>query len=173
VAPVIDENNQVIGATIVFFPTDYVQTTVRQQIQLTALVAGIVLLTGILTSIVLSRRQAEPVERITRAAKDVENGNFNPDVLDSVLERQDELGKLAQIFTSMAIEVQSREQRLRRQVEALRIEVDESKKELQVAEITESEYFHNIQERAQEIRTRRSEEKLYKEKNSENKDDSS
>ena len=166
VAPVIDDDNRVIGATIVFLPTDHVQTTARQQIQLTALVAGIVLITGILTSIVLSRRQTEPVERITRAAKDVENGDFTAEVLASVRERQDELGKLAQIFTSMAIEVQTREQRLRRQVEALRIEVDESKKELQVAEITESEYFHNLQEKVQELRSRKAEEIINSERKS-------
>jgi adenylate cyclase len=40
-------------------------------------------------------------------------------------------------------------------VEALRIEIDEQKKEREVAEITESEYFVGLQEKAREIRRRR------------------
>jgi len=162
VAPVINTNGEVIGVTMVFLPIDQVQATLKQQIQLTALVAGLVLVIGILTSIILARRETEPVERISHAAIDVEAGNFDPESLATINARQDELGKLAQIFTRMAIEVQAREQHLRQQVEALRIEIDETKKELQVAEITESDYFHHLQEKAEEFRSRRAESQIDK-----------
>jgi hypothetical protein len=39
-------------------------------------------------------------------------------------------------------------------VEELRIEIDEVRKAWQVAEITESEYFQNLQEHARKMRKR-------------------
>jgi len=155
VAPVLNTQNEVIGVTMVLLPTDQVQATLRKQVQLTALVAGLVLGIGIVASVILAKREMDPVERISRAALDVEAGEFEPQSLAAIEDRQDELGKLAQTFTRMAVEVQAREKRLRQQVEALRIEIDEQKKEREVAEITESDYFVGLQEKAREIRRRR------------------
>jgi len=155
VAPVLNTQNEVIGVTMVLLPTDQVQATVQRQVQWTALVASLALGIGVLASIFLAKREMEPVERISRASLDVEAGEFEPQSLAAIGERQDDLGKLAQTFTRMAVEVQAREKRLRQQVEALRIEIDEHKKEQDVAEITESEYFVGLQEKAREIRRRR------------------
>jgi adenylate cyclase len=155
VAPVLNIQNEVIGVTMVLLPTDQVQATVQRQVRWTTLVASLALGIGVFASIFLAKREMEPVEKISRAALDVEAGEFEPQSLAAIGERQDDLGKLAQTFTRMAVEVQAREKRLRQQVEALRIEIDEQKKEREVAEITESEYFVGLQEKAREIRRRR------------------
>ena len=54
----------------------------------------------------------------------------------------------------MALEVYAREQRLRQEVQQLRIEIDEAKKVRQVAEITETDYFQDLRQRAQALRAR-------------------
>ncbi len=54
-----------------------------------------------------------------------------------------------------AREVQAREQRPQRQVQKLRIEVDEAKRAREVAEITGTEYFRNLQEQARRLRPKR------------------
>ena len=54
----------------------------------------------------------------------------------------------------MALEVRAREQRLRRELQQLRIEIDETKKERQVAEITETDYFQDLRQKAQGLRAR-------------------
>jgi hypothetical protein len=64
------------------------------------------------------------------------------------------LARLAKVFGEMAIEVQAREEQLKRQVEELRIKIDEVKKAKQVAEITETEYFRRLREHAREMRER-------------------
>jgi len=51
-----------------------------------------------------------------------------------------------------ARQVWAREQSLRQKVEALRIEVDAAKTQRQVAEITESEYFQQLQQRVRNLR---------------------
>jgi hypothetical protein len=52
----------------------------------------------------------------------------------------------------MAREVYAREQSLKQQVLELRIQIDEVKKAREVAEITESDYFRDLKERAQRLR---------------------
>jgi hypothetical protein len=54
----------------------------------------------------------------------------------------------------MVREVYAREESLKRQVAELRIEIDEVKKAQQVAEITDTDYFLRLQEKAQAFRRR-------------------
>jgi len=55
-------------------------------------------------------------------------------------------------LATVALQAYIREQRLRRQIEELRIEIDEGKRSQQVAEITETDYFRRLQEKAREMR---------------------
>lgn len=90
--------------------------------------------------------------RITAAAGALEAGVYDPRSLDEVGRRTDELGQLARVFQRMANEVQAREQRLKEEVQQLRIQIDETKKAREVAQITESEYFQHLQQRVREMR---------------------
>lgn len=57
-------------------------------------------------------------------------------------------------LAAVAVAAYAREQRLEQQIEELRIEVDEARKARQVAEITETDYFQRLQERARRMRNR-------------------
>jgi CheY-like chemotaxis protein len=92
------------------------------------------------------------VARVTAAAAAVEAGEFEPESLADVAQRTDGLGQLARVFQSMAREVYAREQRLKQQVQELRIELSEARQARQVAEITESDYFRQLQAEAQNLR---------------------
>jgi DNA-binding response OmpR family regulator len=95
------------------------------------------------------------VAAITGAVSSLDAGAFDPESLHEVAARTDALGKLAQMFQHMAQEVQAREQRLRQEVQALRVEIDEAKKAKQVAEVTETGYFQDLQQKVQELRKRK------------------
>ena len=92
---------------------------------------------------------------LTDAAAAVEVGTFDLGGLAEVAQRPDELGQLARVFESMARQVYAREQRLKQQLHELRIEIDEAKKARQVAEITETDYFRELSQKAQRLRERR------------------
>lgn len=94
----------------------------------------------------------QQVACLTAAAAAVEAGQFKSDALDPVASRPDALGQLGRVFQRMAQEVAAREQALKQQVQALRIEIDQSKKAHEVAQITESDYFRKLKERAQLLR---------------------
>ena len=90
----------------------------------------------------------QDVSRVTTAAAAVESGQFVADTLAEVGKRPDELGQLARVFQRMAQEVAAREQRFKQQIETLRIEIDETKKARQVAELTETDFFQQLQAQA-------------------------
>ncbi len=58
----------------------------------------------------------------------------------------------AVIYAKTVREAKEREERLRRQIEQLKIELDEAKMAKQVAEITESDYFQRLREQANALR---------------------
>jgi response regulator RpfG family c-di-GMP phosphodiesterase len=96
----------------------------------------------------------EQVGRVTAAAAAVESGTFDAESIVDLGQREDALGRLVRVFQHMVQEVYAREQRLREQVRELRIEIDQTKRARQVAEITETDYFRGLQQRAQSMRRR-------------------
>lgn len=68
--------------------------------------------------------------------------------------RDRSIAALAAEFAQMAAQVQKREEELRQQIADLRIEIDQAKKERQVGEIVESEYFQNLRAQAAQLRKR-------------------
>jgi len=94
----------------------------------------------------------DQVSRVTGAAAALEAGDARLDELATVATRTDALGVLARRFMSMAREVQAREDRLREQVRELKIEIDQGHQTRQVAEITETDFFRDLQARADDLR---------------------
>lgn len=94
--------------------------------------------------------------RVTAAAAAMEAGLYVPESLDEVSARTDELGQLSRVFQRMVRQVEQREQRLKMQVAELKIEIDEVKKAHQVAEITETDYFQQLRQKANTLRAERS-----------------
>ena len=94
----------------------------------------------------------DQVGLVTDAASAVESGDFEVGSLDEVGRRDDALGQLARVFQGMVREVAAREQALRREVQQLRIEIDETRAARQVDEITESEYFLRLQAKVDQLR---------------------
>ncbi|HML24680.1 MAG TPA: hypothetical protein PKD09_23705, partial [Aggregatilinea sp.] len=74
------------------------------------------------------------------------------DALAALADRGDELGDLARGFQDMRREVQRREVRLTQQVEQLRIEINASQRDQQVSEITETDYFQQLQSKVRALR---------------------
>jgi two-component system, cell cycle response regulator len=96
----------------------------------------------------------QQVGRVTAAAAAIKASTFQPESLDEVARRSDELGQLALVFQEMARQVYAREQHLQQQVQQLRIEIDQERRAREVADITESDYFQQLLGKADELRKR-------------------
>ena len=69
------------------------------------------------------------------------------------------LQQMMESFSSLAVaalEAYIREQSLKQEIQQLRIEIDEVKRQKQVSEIVESDFFQDLQAKARSIRSRRS-----------------
>jgi HAMP domain-containing protein len=98
-----------------------------------------------------------PIITLTRAADRIGQGDYEQDLTElhaGVL--RDEVATLAHVFELMVSKVYQREQTLRRQVEELKIEIDEVKRQKQVSEIVDSDFFQDLRSKARTMRERKS-----------------
>ena len=98
-----------------------------------------------------------PLLRLTKAAQQMEGGHLEANQVKELQETigDDEISNLSRMFGNMAQEVIQREVRLRRQVEELKIKIDEDKKLQAVEEITETDFFRDLQDKSRNLRNRR------------------
>ncbi|MDF5733227.1 MAG: HAMP domain-containing protein [Rhizonema sp. PD38] len=101
---------------------------------------------------------SRPIHALTVAAQALEDDDFDSHVLElrqslaQLSHTEDDVGQLVRIFLEMAEEVRMRDQKLKMQVQELRIEIDETKRATHVAEITENEHFQELQKKLQKLR---------------------
>ena len=115
------------------------------------------LIVGVIASILaiaLARNIAKPIKELISAAEAIEQDRFKYDRLIQFAESQDDIGKLVRVFIHMAHQVKVREQKLKQQVVELNFEIDEAKKESQVAAVTGTEYFQQLQQKARRLKQR-------------------
>jgi CRP-like cAMP-binding protein len=108
------------------------------------------------------RFAATYIQKVTEWSQYIAEGNYQF-ALEEIEKAQSDVGEedlsdedrarsfLAAIF-KMIEGVRKREEDLRQQVHQLRIRIDENRRATDVAEITESEYFQSLQQRAKELR---------------------
>lgn len=94
----------------------------------------------------------EQVEILTDAAREVQNSDFDPSSLAAVASRPDALGNLARVFQQMAREVYAREEKLKQEVQTLKIELNRARQDKQVEDITGTDYFQELESKAKMLR---------------------
>lgn len=102
----------------------------------------------------LARSITRPLRSLSKAAQALEKNCFTPDLLQREASQQDDMGELTRVFLGMAEQVKQREAQLQQQVIKLKIEIDQEKRARQVAEITESDYFQQLRQKAKTLRQR-------------------
>lgn len=107
-----------------------------------------------MVSLLLSRQLGRSIGILIEAGKALQKGEFCPEMLTETSRSQDDLGTLARVFLQMADEINNRERNLKSQVKHLQVKIDDTKKERQIAEITGTEYFKELQKKATRLKNR-------------------
>lgn len=154
-APIRNDAGESVGGLGIDFRADYVRE-VQRSILDTVFVAFLITYAALFILVfIVSQTLTRPIIGLTQIVERVAEGDYDQDMSALYSGRlRDEVATLARVFEMMVHKVREREEGLKRQVEELRIEIDHSKKARQVAEITESEYFQELKERAEELRKR-------------------
>jgi len=122
-----------------------------------AWIMGISIVALVLVAILLSRNITLPISKLTNAARVMEKGELDVETLDRLLEPkiENEVTDLTRVFKQMAKAVQLRERRLKQEVRELKIQIDKTKREHEVKQIVETEFFEDLQAKARALRQRR------------------
>lgn len=154
-APLTDASGTVVAAVGVDFDARHVieiQEQLRNRVYVAFSVSYVLLLLLIyLIAGVFSR----PITMLTRAAERLGDDREDREVPSFPRQRiMDEIGVLAGVFEAMAAKVVTRERSLLREVRELRIEVDEAKRQQDVSEIVETDFFRELQSKAAQLKRR-------------------
>ncbi|MCF4965685.1 HAMP domain-containing protein [Nostoc sp. CMAA1605] len=120
-------------------------------------ISSVIIVGGITTIVALwlSSRIARPIRALTAAAQALEKETFNQEahhILVQTAHSQDDIGQLVRVYINMSETVRTRNQNLKMQVKELRIEIDETKRNRYVEEITGNEHFESIQKKIAKIK---------------------
>lgn len=118
-----------------------------------------ILVTAGLAVFLSDRLIAKPILTVAQAASDLEAETFEVQGLTQLSIRNDEFGQLARVFQKMARQVAARQQQLKKQVTALKIEIDDVKQQQQVQKIVETDFFQDLTAKAKTLRQRNTDRK--------------
>lgn len=156
--------NEVLGTQVVYVPAqDVFQAAKKAFTSVMGLFFAIFAIALFCLNALLKPLVVQPVQGLAKlseklAADDIQTAadldGAESKKLASIVKRNDELGQLGQTFQKMVNEVIARQQRLRQQIRDLKIEIDETRKEKEVREIVDTDYFQSLRQKAREIRDR-------------------
>jgi nitrate/nitrite-specific signal transduction histidine kinase len=150
--------NDIVAAQMIYVPASDVIYTARLSLTLVmGIIVVIFALVVIVTNTLLRRMVVRPVEQMAQLAQRISADTLSPQApelekVQAIAQRQDELGHTASVFQKMAREVYVREQKLKQEVQRLHIQIDEQKRTQQVKQITETDYFQDLQKKVKQLR---------------------
>lgn len=153
--PLKDASGQTVAILGIDFEADYVRE-VQQAIKDKLFIAfGITYGSLFVLVYLLSGIFAKPIVGLTKVAERIGEGHYDDNLDDFKQQRlPDEIGTLAEVFAIMISKVRQREETLKQQVAELKIEIDETKRKKQVSEIVDSDFFQDLQTKANQLRRR-------------------
>lgn len=102
------------------------------------------------------------IEQITEMSRRVANGDYSfigdtqpLKIQTGKVSDQDKIGRLLAQFFAMVQGVKNREEELKKQVQKLTLQIDEVKRQEEVAEITSTDFYANLKEQAKKLREQR------------------
>jgi methyl-accepting chemotaxis protein len=155
--PITNAQGEIIGGMGIDFNAEYVadvQRQIRETITYAAIgYAAVSLLFVYGFSTLLTR----PISALTGIAEEIGEGDYEQDLTPlSDARIKDEISTLASVFDVMVEKVAEREQSLKQKVASLQIIIDERKRDEQVGELTDSDFFQDLKQKADDLRQRRS-----------------
>lgn len=127
----------------------------RLQLQM-GIVVALALVLLALVGFAISRMLVRPLAQLTTVARHLKEGEFDEDRLVEIRQRRfaDEVTILADVFAEMGRQVIRREKQLRTEIADLHIQIDSRRRQQQVEEITETDYFRTLRNTATRLRSR-------------------
>lgn len=150
--------NEVIAAQILYVPASEVFETADVMLRVVmAITVAISAAVVLIVNFLLKRSVVNPSVQIATLARKVSEGTVTPnspevEQITALAQRGDELGQTAQVFQKMVQSVYDREMELKKEIKELSIQIDHQKRQQQVKEIVETDFFNDLQAKARQMR---------------------
>ncbi len=155
-SPIVNRQGDTVAAVDMDYSIAYVQQVQREARAQVFPVLAVSYVLLILLVLMVSTLLVRPIRRLTDATRRIADGEYDLD-LSHIGPRSrfsDEMSDLADSFKVMASKVAERERALTREVQRLRVEIDNTKREETVREITETDFFADLAAKAEDLRGR-------------------
>lgn len=152
----IEKDGKIVGAIGVDILASYVAEVQAGIVRngLIAFVISYILIFGLVY--LMAGIVTRPIVNLAGVSQQIGDGNYDQDldVITGSEKWEDEIDTLVNTFKIMIGKVAEREKNLRDRVQQLEIMIDEGKREEQVQEIVDSEFFQDLKDKAQAVRDR-------------------
>lgn len=154
-APIETEEGETVGIVGIDMNAQDVRDIQRRVLD-TSVSSFILAYLGIFAAVfIVSYTITRPLRKLSAAAEALDlDQPFDPKIIEPVTRGGDEIAQFARVFSRMATQVETRTTKLKETVARLQIEIDYTKKQQQVSEITETEFFRELQQKARALRAR-------------------
>jgi hypothetical protein len=154
--PVVDNQGEIVGLIGIDFEAQVVKE-LQDGLRIRVLQAGaIAYLILLILVFLVSNALTGPIIRLTKMSQEIGEGNYEQDFSEvSKGGVRDEIDKMADVIEVMVGKVYQREQKLKKEVQKLKIEIDETRRKMHVQEIVETDFFKDLQSKAKDMRQRR------------------
>lgn len=154
--PIHDESGTIVGAIGVDILASYVQDVQSEIVRngMIAFVISYLLIFGLV--FLMSGIVTRPLVALATVSQEIGDGNYDQDLdaLGSTGNWEDEIDILSNTFKIMIGKVAEREQKLRKRVHQLEIIVDRTKRDEEVKDIVDSDFFQELQIKVKTMRQR-------------------
>jgi len=153
--------NEIIGARIIYVPAGNVLDAANQAyLSIMAIFIVVFAAALLVLNFLLRRYVLQPLKLMSRLAQRISGdeditAEAKSAPVQRVNSRLDELGALGKLFVQMGEEVHARTEGLKQKVAELNIVIDDIKREKQVNQVVDSEFFQDLQARASALRKQR------------------
>jgi HAMP domain-containing protein len=141
--------------SIILQPQDAFLSPIEELARTTWILFAVMAVIAFSLAVLIARRLSRPISVLTGSAVRIEAGEpLDPQPLAEIGSARDDVGRLARVFSRMAEQVAQRERTLREELRALRVEINQDRRQLEVSQITDSDFFRDLLLRAEELRRR-------------------
>jgi methyl-accepting chemotaxis protein len=154
--PILDSQGNVVAGLGIDYRAQYIIDVENQVLSLAIPAFVITYLIMFALIYAVARLISRPIAKLTQIAGRIGEGDYEVDFTEASRRYfPDEIDTLGDVFQIMIGKVAKREEKLKQQVADLQIQIDHSKRDEQVKEIVDNDFFQTLQSKAYEMRSRR------------------
>ncbi|MCC6259541.1 MAG: hypothetical protein IT311_01660 [Anaerolineales bacterium] len=150
-SPLQNTYGETIGGIAIYLDAGETLAQIQTLSQYLLVIFGGIFMLVVFLILTITKKSLSDLNTLGTAARRVAEGDYAPIPIQPK-KLEDEVSTLSALFNTMIAKVENREEKLQKQVEQLKIQIDGDKRKKAVDEIVESDFFKNLQERATQAR---------------------